>query len=189
MTSLASWLTGKLSTSERIVTAVAPAVLLVLFVVAALVVYVVRNALRGRFHDEEMDHRGLGGLLGARARHFFAWLVRPFWRALAAAQVPPNAITTTIAFSNASRVIMSRGLISFSNRYRIACPARRHSSSLAGSSAGIEPLYGRLMPNASIADAIVLAVYMPPQAPAPGHERRTISRRSSSEICPDKYWP
>lgn len=110
MTSLASWLTGKLSTSERIVTAVAPAVLLVLFVLAALVVYVVRNALRGRFHDEEMDHRGLGGLIGAQVRHFFAWLVRPFWRALAAAQVPPNAITTlSLGLAIAAGVAVAAG--------------------------------------------------------------------------------
>ena len=34
------------------------------------------------------------------------------------------------------------------------------------------------MPNTSIAEAMVLAVYMPPQAPAPGQEWRTISLRS-----------
>ena len=32
------------------------------------------------------------------------------------------------------------------------------------------------MPRASIAEAIVLAVYMPPQAPAPGQAWRTTSR-------------
>ena len=35
-----------------------------------------------------------------------------------------------------------------------------------------------------MADAIVLAVYMPPHAPAPGHELRTMSTRSSSSIVP-----
>ena len=39
---------------------------------------------------------------------------------------------------------------------------------------GVDELYGRLMPSASAADAIVFAVYMPPQAPAPGQELRTI---------------
>ncbi len=53
---------------------------------------------------------------------------------------PPSAITTTIAFSNAGRVMMSRGLMSFSNSVRIAWPVRKHSSSLAGSSAGVEEL-------------------------------------------------
>ena len=36
------------------------------------------------------------------------------------------------------------------------------------------------MPSASMAEAIVLAVYMPPQAPAPGQLCCTISLRSSS---------
>ena len=38
---------------------------------------------------------------------------------------------------------------------------------LRGSSAGVEEEYGRLMPRASIAVAMVLAVYIPPQAPGP----------------------
>jgi hypothetical protein len=48
-------------------------------------------------------------------------------------------------------------------------PARRHSSALPGSSAGSDELYGSVSPSASMATAIVLAVYMPPHAPAPGH--------------------
>ena len=38
------------------------------------------------------------------------------------------------------------------------------------------------MPSASIADAIVLAVYMPPQAPAPGQAWRTMSKRVASSM-------
>ncbi len=86
----------------------------------------------------------------------------------------------TIAFSKASRVMMSRGLMSFSSSTRIAAPTCTHSSSFAGSSAGMEELYGRLIPRASMAEAIVLAVYMPPQAPAPGQLLRTMSARCSS---------
>ena len=40
-----------------------------------------------------------------------------------------------------------------------------------------------------MATAMVLAVYMPPQAPAPGHECRTISSRCSSVITPAMYSP
>lgn len=110
MPSVTSWLTGRLSTSERIVTSVAPAALLVAVVTIALAVYVVRNATRGRFHDEEMDHRGLGGLIGAEVRHFFAWMVRPLWRAFAVAGVPPNAITTlSLGLAMASGVAVAAG--------------------------------------------------------------------------------
>ena len=40
------------------------------------------------------------------------------------------------------------------------------------------------MPRASMAEAIVLAVYMPPHAPAPGHAFRTMSKRWSSVSRP-----
>ena len=45
------------------------------------------------------------------------------------------------------------------------------------------------MPIASIAVAMVFAVYMPPQAPAPGQALRTISARSSSPMVPARNWP
>ena len=61
-------------------------------------------------------------------------------------------------------------------------PAARHSSSFNGSSAGCEDEYGSVMPSASAAHAMVLAVYMPPHAPAPGHALRTMSARWRSSI-------
>ena len=42
------------------------------------------------------------------------------------------------------------------------------------------------MPRASAAVAMVLAVYMPPQAPGPGQALRTISARSASSMR--LYW-
>ena len=46
------------------------------------------------------------------------------------------------------------------------------------------------MPSASIAEAIVLAVYMPPQAPAPGQAcADDLAARSSSVILPARYSP
>ena len=56
---------------------------------------------------------------------------------------PPTAITIAIAFSNASRVMTSRGLMSFSSKLRITSPARRHSSILSGSSAGMRRAVGQ----------------------------------------------
>ncbi len=54
---------------------------------------------------------------------------------------PPSAITTTMAFSKAWRVMMSRGLMSFSKQ-RADRLARRGSIRRAwpGSSAGVEEL-------------------------------------------------
>ena len=61
--------------------------------------------------------------------------------------------------------MISFGLISFSNNIRIASTARLHSANLSGLAAGVDELYGNERPIASIAIAIVLAVYKPPQAP------------------------
>ncbi len=102
---------------------------------------------------------------------------------------PPSTVTSTMAFSNASRVMMSLGLISFSRRFFMASPALKHSSSFFSSIAGVDELYGRLMPIASIAEAIVLAVYIPPHAPGPGQDLLTISCLVSSLILPARNSP
>ena len=59
----------------------------------------------------------------------------------------------------------------------------------AGSHAGILDEYGTAITSASIALAIVFAVYMPPHAPGPGHALRTTLSRSSSEALPATYSP
>ena len=71
----------------------------------------------------------------------------------------------------------------------MAAPARRHSSSFAGSVAGVDDEWGRDMPSASMALAMVFAVYMPPQAPAPGQDSATISWRVASSMVPANSSP
>ena len=80
------------------------------------------------------------------------------------------------AFSKASRVMIWRGVRSCSNSARIARPTRSVSPRLAVPVAGMDELKGRLMPIASMALAMVLAVYMPPQAPGPGQAFLTTAR-------------
>ena len=94
-----------------------------------------------------------------------------------------------IAFSNAFLVMISLGLISFSIKLRIAFPAFIHSTAFSLLKAGLEELKGKLIPNASIAEAIVFAVYIPPQAPAPGHALLTIPLKSSGEIASFIFLP
>ena len=69
-----------------------------------------------------------------------------------------------------------------------ASPARRQSSTLVAETASCAELFGRLMPSASIAEAMVLAVYMPPQLPAPGIEVHSTSWSSASDTRP-AAWP
>ena len=93
-------------------------------------------------------------------------------------------MTTVIAFSNARRVRMSRGLRPSRTRRTTASPARRLSARLSSPTASCAELPGKDKPKASIADAMVLAVYMPPQLPGPGMAVRSISSKPSAESLP-----
>ena len=101
---------------------------------------------------------------------------------------PPRAMTTLMAFSKAGRVMMSEGLMSLAMRFATAAPARSQSPSLAWEIASWAELLGRLMPSASMAEAMVLAVYMPPQEPGPGMAVSSICFSSISETLP-AAWP
>lgn len=89
-----SWLRGDLSSEGRIWGAVAPALLLGSYFLVGALVYAIRVALKGRFHDREVESRGSSLMLGMDLRNCFAWLMQPLWRGLARFQVPPNAVTT-----------------------------------------------------------------------------------------------
>src|SRR5258705_9573176 len=81
---------------------------------------------------------------------------------------PPRAMTTVMAFSKAFLVMMSSGKIPCLSMSTTAAPACQQSSFLASEVAFWAELLGKLMPKTSIALAMVLAVYMPPQEPGPG---------------------
>ena len=84
---------------------------------------------------------------------------------------------------------ISDGLMSFSISNFIAEPISAHSFTLSLLIAGLEELYGSDIPNASIAEAIVFAVYMPPHAPAPGHAFLITFLYSLSSIFPATFSP
>ena len=97
---------------------------------------------------------------------------------------PPTAITTAIAFSKASRVRIWRGrrpaLIAATSTLADSAALSAFSSS----SAAMVDEQGRLMPIASMTDDMVLAVYIPPQEPAPGQAFRSTSSSSAASIFP-----
>ena len=88
---------------------------------------------------------------------------------------PPNNVIKRTAFSIDFLVIISLGLISFFIRLIIDLDIVSFSFNLSLLIAGLEELYGSAIPIASIADDIVLAVYIPPHAPGPGHALLIIS--------------
>ena len=102
---------------------------------------------------------------------------------------PPNAITTAMAFSNASLVMMSRAVMPRLSSSTTASPLALAKPSRRRSLAGGAALPGSDMPMASAALAIVLAVYMPPQAPSPGQIARSMVSTSSRDISPREHAP
>src|SRR6266850_4455235 len=98
-------------------------------------------------------------------------------------------MTSAIAFSIDLRVMMSRGLRSLrmaSTRTR-ADSADESAFSASGAAICDEP--SRLMPSASKDELMVLAVYMPPQAPTLGQAFLSMPAKSSSLNLPAVYDP
>ena len=102
---------------------------------------------------------------------------------------PPSAITTVIAFSNACLVRIVRAVMPASTRATTASPERSAKASRRESGDGGDALPGSDMPSASAAEAIVLAVYMPPHAPSPGQIARSMASTSSRVILPARQAP
>lgn len=90
---VAAWAAGRLTGAERVVSALAPLVLLLAVVLGGACVYAWQNRRRGHFHDAEMDTRGVGGLTTPGLRQFFAWLMEPLWKPLARSRFPADLIT------------------------------------------------------------------------------------------------
>lgn len=104
------WIMGRLTSTDRVLSALAPAVLLLAYFGVAWCAYRVRNRRLGKFHDEEMDARAHGGLSHHGLRHFFAWTMRPWWKLLVAVQFPPNVITLlSIALALGAGVAVAAG--------------------------------------------------------------------------------
>ncbi len=94
MDTLMNWLKGDLTSSERIWTAAAPAVLLGSYFFVGFMIYGIRVAMKGKFHDAEIESRGSTPILGMWARNYFAWVMQPVWLFFAKFEIPPNAVTT-----------------------------------------------------------------------------------------------
>ena len=102
---------------------------------------------------------------------------------------PPVAMITATAFSMLCLVTMSRGFRSALTASTSTRAAWRVCSTIWSSTLAMVLENGRLMPSASKAELMVLAVYMPPQEPLPGIARRSIWQKSSSLILPALNWP
>ena len=91
---LGHWVSGELTPLGRVLTALAPALLLILWFVGGLLVYAVRTRLHGAYRDEEIESRGSSILVGMWLRQYFGWLTRPIVSVVLRSGIPPNAVTT-----------------------------------------------------------------------------------------------
>src|SRR6185369_12534709 len=97
---------------------------------------------------------------------------------------PPVAMISATAFSIDLRVMMSRGhkLFFIAATSTAADSAAESAFSASGEAICEEP--SRLMPSASNEELMVLAVYIPPQAPTDGQAFFSMPTKSSSLILP-----
>lgn len=90
---LMAWLTGNLSPSARIWTALAPAILACAYFLGGLLLFCVRCAFKGIPRDEETLKRGSTVLVGFFLRHYFFWVIQPLWALLLRSGLPANALS------------------------------------------------------------------------------------------------
>lgn len=111
MDTVIRWVTGNhLTASDRVWTALAPAIVLALYFFVGLAVYVVRTLVWGPAQDREVASRGSSFLAGMWIRYYFVWVIRPVWLLLQRLGIPPTAVTTlSTLLSLASGVSLAAG--------------------------------------------------------------------------------
>ncbi|WP_426756537.1 GtrA family protein [Myxococcus sp. Y35] len=90
---LVAWLTGNLSPSARIWTALAPAIVACTYFIGGLLLFCIRCAFKGIPRDEETLKRGSTVLVGFFLRHYFFWVIQPLWAVILRSGLPANALS------------------------------------------------------------------------------------------------
>jgi phosphatidylglycerophosphate synthase/putative flippase GtrA len=107
---LANLISGHLTPTQRVWTAVAPTLLFAAYFAIGLLIYTVRYFFKGSYSDKEMESRPTTALTGMWLRLYFAWVLRPLWSTALKSGLPPNAITTlSMLLSTASGISLAAG--------------------------------------------------------------------------------
>lgn len=88
-----NWIDSTLDPNFRIYSALAPAILLIAYFILGLPVFVIRNKIKGEFHDAEIEKRGGTRFLNLWVRNFFVWFISPYWKIVLWSQIPATSIT------------------------------------------------------------------------------------------------
>ena len=92
-----AWIVGDLTPRGRVLTALAPAILIAAYFLIGLLAFTVRCAVKGVPVDPETEKRGKSLLVGFYLRYYFFWLMRPLGNLVLRSGLPANAVTTLAA--------------------------------------------------------------------------------------------
>jgi phosphatidylglycerophosphate synthase len=99
MGELTNWIAGDLTPQARVLTALAPAIVVSTYFVVGYGAYNLRCWIWGPPKQFEKDARGRTAFIGTHLRLYFFWMVNPLWRLLLASGLSANAVTGMAAAS------------------------------------------------------------------------------------------
>jgi phosphatidylglycerophosphate synthase/putative flippase GtrA len=91
---LQQWLAGEVTSATRVLSVLAPAILIIAYFVIGGLIYGVRRIVLGPYRDAEMEARGDSALLTMGLRRYFYWLIQPPFKLICRIGLPADAITT-----------------------------------------------------------------------------------------------
>jgi phosphatidylglycerophosphate synthase len=97
MGELASWILGDLTPQARVLTALAPVLLVSAYFLTGYAAYLLRTLIWGVPLEYEKELRGRTALVGSHLRFAFFWVMNPLWRLLLATGISANTVTAIAA--------------------------------------------------------------------------------------------
>jgi phosphatidylglycerophosphate synthase len=71
----------------------APAAVIALYFIVAMIAFTARTAIWGLTHDKDIEASGRSILIGVYLRNYFSWVIRPLWLVVNASGISPNGVT------------------------------------------------------------------------------------------------
>lgn len=103
------------SPSTAVWLTLAPALVACAYFVLGLIPFSIRCALWGIPRDQEVESRGSTILVGAFLRHYFFWVIQPFWKLVLRTEIPPNGLTALAAL-----IGVASGVAAAAGRFALA---------------------------------------------------------------------
>jgi phosphatidylglycerophosphate synthase len=93
MGELTNWIAGDLTPRARVLTALAPAIIVSGWFIVGYIAFALRCWIWGPPRQFEKETRGRTAFIGTHLRLYFFWMVNPLWRLLLASGLSANAVT------------------------------------------------------------------------------------------------